>query len=295
MTPLPGVQRRPGSTNWQYWKKNPETLMDHPAIGGKQWAFRGSLGTSDLREANARAAAKLAELEAYWATLRASQQTFPLSEVTQALTETIAARVKATVLADDERLRGDPVALADSLSRWWTVRERARKMAHERAQCEAVTESQEPPPYQPLPVPQWLTQDGRAELLTYMQAGQAGVALADLLDLLKERHTEAAKQARQALGRGNTGPFLVLAEQEAMALGVNLGADAWMSLEAKPLRDTCQRAYLEALEGLAQRDDGMVVDTPVKPVRGFSKKQTEAAKAPTTLMLCDVVKGIVDG
>jgi integrase len=295
MTPLPGVQRRSGSTNWQYWKKNPETLLDHPAINGKQWAFRGSLGTSDLREANAKAAAKLAELEAYWATLRASQTTIQPADVTPALVDAIAQRVKAAVLADDERLRGDPVALAESLSYWWSGQERARKMAHERAQREALSESQEPPPYRPLPVPQWLTQEGREELQEFIRAGQGGVALADLLDLLKERHEAAAKQARQALARGNAGPFLLVAEREALALGVNLDADAWTSPEAKPIRDACQRAYLEALEGLAQRDGGYVVDTPVKPTKGASKALKGAAKGSSTLLLRDVVKGIMDG
>jgi hypothetical protein len=66
------------------------------------------MGTSDLREANAKAAAKLAELEAYWFTLRASQKATEPSEVTTALTDAIAQRVKAAVLADDERLRGAP-------------------------------------------------------------------------------------------------------------------------------------------------------------------------------------------
>jgi hypothetical protein len=133
MTPLPGVQRRPGTQSWQYCKKNPEPLLSHPAIGGKQWACRVSLGTSDLREANAKAAAKLAELEAYWSTLRASQRATAPTEVTPALADAIAQRVKASVLADDERLRADPEALAESLSHWWTTQERARKLAHDKA------------------------------------------------------------------------------------------------------------------------------------------------------------------
>jgi len=271
---FPGVKNVPGSTIWHYWKRNPDTLLNHPAIGGKQWAYRASLGTSDLREANAKAAAILAELEAKWAALRAAQKATEPSDVTPALADAIAQRVKAAVLADDERLRGDPEALAESLSHWWAGQERARKLAHDRALRDAQTVADEPQPYRPLTVPQWLTPDGREELREYIKAGQGGVALDDLSDLLKERHEGAAKQARQALGRGSNGPFLVLAGREALALGVNLGADAWVSPEAKPLRDACQRAYLEALEGMALRDGGEVVDTPVAPVT-----VNEAAKA----------------
>lgn len=294
---FPGVRQVKGSTVWHYWKRNPDTLMNHPAIGGRQWAFRASLGTSDLREANAKAAAKLAELEAYWSTLRASQRATAPAEVTPALADAIAQRVKAAVLADDERLRGDPEALAESLSQWWTTQERARKMAHDKALRDAQTEAEEPAPYWPKTVPQWLTQDGREELRDYVKAGQGGAVLGDLLGILKERHEAAAKQARQALGKGNTGPFLVLAEREALALGVNLGADAWVSPEAKPLRDACQRAYLEALEGLALRDDGEVVDTPLSPVTvNESTKAPQAAPAEATgPTLGEVVKAFIAG
>lgn len=55
---FPGVRRVPQSTNWQYWKRNPDTLKHHPAIADEQWAFRGSLGAADLRDANARAAGR---------------------------------------------------------------------------------------------------------------------------------------------------------------------------------------------------------------------------------------------
>src|SRR6185437_6186624 len=128
--PLTGVYRPKNSSNWHWQKKHPKDVKDHPSIGGKVMAFQSSLGTAVLREANARAVAKLAELETYWATLRASQKAIQPIDVTPALVAAIAQRVKAAVLADDERLRGDPLALADSLSHWWSVQERARKMAH---------------------------------------------------------------------------------------------------------------------------------------------------------------------
>lgn len=79
MKPLPCVRRRGTSPIWHYWKPNPDDLLSHPAIGGKQWACRISLQTV---EANARAAAKLAELEAYWATLRAGTKPTAVLDVT---------------------------------------------------------------------------------------------------------------------------------------------------------------------------------------------------------------------
>lgn len=290
--PFPGVRRVPQSTNWQYWKRNPDTLMNHPAIAGKQWAFRGSLGTSNLREANALAAKKLAELESYWATLRESQRASKPADVTSALQDAIAQRVKVAVLAEDERLRADPLALAKSLADWWTAHERGRLLAHERAQRDAQNES-EVPPYRPLPVPRWLSQSGQDELAVYVQGGQSGVPMGDLLGLLQERHEGAAKQIRHALSRGHSGAFVTLAEREALALGVNLGADGWMTPEAKPLRDACQRAYLEALEALAQRDSGSIVDTPLMPTVAPKVEPKGQAIEDDTLRLGAVVTSVL--
>ena len=128
---FPGVRKVPGSVNWHYWKKHPEDLVGHPTIGGKQWAFRGSLGTPELREANARAAAKLAELEVFWRTLRAAHAlTSPASLPPEAV-QAIAQGLKALALAEDEALRADPVKLAQSLRQWWDAQEQQRKLAHE--------------------------------------------------------------------------------------------------------------------------------------------------------------------
>lgn len=289
---LPGVRRVPQSTNWHYWKRNPDTLMSHPAIGGKQWAFRGSLGTSDLREANALAAAKLAELEKFWATLRDSQRASRPGEVTPALVDAIAQRVKAAVLAEDEALRADPQALAASLMNWWGAKEKARHLTHAKALRDAQSSDQESPPYRPLTVPKVLTAEGLEELEQLKLLGMADVMVGELLDMLKERHQAAAEETRKALGRGLNVPVLVRADREARVLGVNLSEGDWKSPEAKALREACQRAYLEALEGLAQRDNGMVVDTP--PAPSVVPSATEATpQAPEGLTLGEVVKEVL--
>jgi hypothetical protein len=116
MKPLPCVRRRGTSPIWHYWKPNPDDLLSHPAIGGQQWACRISLQTVDLKEANAKAAKKLAELETYWATLRVGTKPTAVLDVTPAMMEVIAQRLHATLLAEDEALRRDPVALAKSLA-----------------------------------------------------------------------------------------------------------------------------------------------------------------------------------
>ena len=123
----------------------------------------------------------------------------------------------------------------------------------------------DPKPYRPRTVPRWLTAVGQSEVAMYVQAGQSEVALHVLLPLLQQRHEDAASRVKAAMGRGASGPYLLLADAAAKALGVNIGLDGWSSPEAKPLRDSCQRAYLEAFERLAQRDSGYVVDTPVAP------------------------------
>jgi hypothetical protein len=49
--------------NWHYQNKFPSDLQGHPEAPRNGWAHRGTLGTSDLREANGKAAQLLAGLE----------------------------------------------------------------------------------------------------------------------------------------------------------------------------------------------------------------------------------------
>lgn len=292
MKPIPGVRKPAGTANYHYQKKVPKDLLMHPSINGELWGFRGSLGTSNLREANALAAAKLAELEKFWATLSASQRASRPGEVTPALLDAIAQRVKAAVLAEDEALRADHRALAASLMNWWRAKEKARHLAHAKALRDAQSSDQEPPPYRSLTVPKVLTAEGLEELEQLKPLGMADVMVGELLDMLKERHQAAAEETRKALGRGLNMPILVRADREARALGVNLSDEDWKSTEAKSLREACQRAYLEALEGLAQRDNGMVVDTPPAPSVVPSASEV-APQASEGLTLGEVVKEVL--
>jgi integrase len=305
---FPGVKMVPQSTKWQYWKRNPDTLLNHPAIAGEQWACRVSLGTSDLREANARAAAKLAELEAYWATLRASLKVTKPADITPALRDAIAQRVKVGVLAEDDKLRADPVALAASLAAWWTAKQHALKVAHElehgsprhpgpptESELRALAFDPEPAAYRSQQPPQWLTLRGLEDVAMYTKAGRPELPLHALLPLLIQRHAEAAEQSRAAMARGATGPYLLLADAAAKELGVNLGQDGWQTPDAKPLRDACHRAYLEALEGLALRGRGEMVPTPEAPMHSPLEAPKNPPQGPAVLTLRAVVDAVIEG
>jgi len=74
---MQGVHRPEGSVNWHYQKKLPKDLQGHPEAPRNGWGHRGTLGTSDLREANCRAAQLLAELEERWALMRQALTIMP--------------------------------------------------------------------------------------------------------------------------------------------------------------------------------------------------------------------------
>ncbi|MFZ5529134.1 MAG: DUF6538 domain-containing protein [Pseudomonadota bacterium] len=283
MKALPGVYRQPNSANWHFQKKVPLDLKEHPAYRGKQWAHRGSLSTSSLREANAKAAQLIAGLETQWATYRAALKVTAPEDVPAALVSAIAQQVQVLVLAEDERLRADPAALAASLAQWWERKEQGRRLEY------GVEHDEASPPFKPGNVPRWLTAQGQQEAADYAQAGRPETPLYALLPLLKQRHQEAAAQAREAMSRGAAGPYLLLADSAAMALGINLGPDGWVSPKAQPIRAACQRAYLGALDGLAQRNDGLVVDTPAAP----DVAPKDESEPMTVLTLQAVVNSVV--
>ncbi len=222
----------------------------------KQNATDVNLKTEDKTEARARALALAAEWSSrFTAELRTLEVQSPQS-ISPALVEAIAQRIRAAALAEDERLRADPVALAEWLVPWWKAQEVAVKASHEREHLERR--------YVPRSVPEELTPEGIEELKhrpTYLGMPQA------LMELLKERHKANAQRARKVMALGRFDPFLMLADREAKALGVNLGADGWLPERGpmSPIHEACKRAYLQVLDDLARRDDGLVVDTPSAP------------------------------
>jgi len=247
--PLPGVHLPANSSRWHFTKKLPKELHQLPRYQGRVWAYRGTLGTSDLLEANAKASAILKEMHEEWhQAIAASKPTDPAA-LTPAQVQAIAQRVYASVLEEDERLRRDPVALAQELARWWDRDEWARKMAHSRDNEE---------PYRPRSVPACLTKEAIQEL----EHWPAGQGLPEpLWELLKQRNQARVKTYRDSLARRADSSFIVVADKEAKALGVNITPAGWDSPAARLLKDACHVATLRALEALVKQDEGELPET----------------------------------
>lgn len=259
--PLPGVQKVKDSLNWQFIKKLPKNLQGLPRYAGKTWAYRGTLGTTDLVEANKRAAAILQGLIEEWQQAEAASKPTDPAAVTPAQVQAIAQRVYASVLEEDERLRRDPVALAQELARWWDRQERARKLSAT-ARLSATEH-----PYRARPVPACLTEEGIEDLKHWLP----GQGLPEpLWELLKERNQSRAQTYRASLARRADSSFILLADKEARKLGVNITAEGWDSPEARPIKDACHRAMLAALEALAKQDEGELPGTPPGLLQGHA-------------------------
>lgn len=263
-----GVTKQAGTANWYFVKKVPDDLKDHPMYRGKTWACRESLRTPDLREANSRALAKLAELDALWRSLRAGQVLRDPSSLTPEEVHAIAQGLRVSVLAEDQRQREDLPGLVASLRLWWQAKHSPAGQAialdastldlGARALREALLSARgEPEPG--LSLPYLLSPEGAADLAQW--PAWKGLP-PPVRDVLVMRNLEALDRAKEAASRGDPSPFLVQAEAVAKAQGVNLGPDGWLSDAARDLRQTCQEAFLIALEERVQRDQGRTVRTP---------------------------------
>lgn len=238
-----------------------------------------SLGTKDKTEAHAKAAPLSAHWAAQFVADRKSLEAQSPGLLSEAMVEAIAQRVHSSMLAEDASWRRDPVALAQFLRRWWDGQERLLAIAHERDQ---------EGPYRPREVPKCLTPDEIEEMAD--RPSWQGIPK-ELLGLLRERNAGAAKKDREAFAQGYPGPFLGIAEREALALGVNLGADGWVSDDAQSLRDACQEAYSRALDDIANRDSGKAVaqaEVPSKAsLSGPKGRNTKATKGHTLRAVFD--------
>ncbi|MBC7699347.1 site-specific integrase [Aquabacterium sp.] len=264
LKPATGVRRVPNSTQWHYFKKTPKELAEHPAHKGQQWAFRASLLTADLREANLRAAAKLVELEAQWAIALRQVNPLPVSDLTPETVTQLADYIRFCVFnADDYRRNSPQVA-----HRVATMRDLAAGKVTKEEALEAIQE----------PVGEYLD-DHSAD-------GLEGWNL--------ERDTQAGK----AVARRIHAAILKDAIGAAEWLGVSYD---WTKPEARPYLLKLLEAKREALEDLTQRDKGKVVATPSEPVQVPSRPDespTEARKpgepldvlkaAPSAVLLRDV-------
>jgi integrase len=276
-----GVTPVTNSSNWHYVRKVPKDLQDHPHYQGRAFAARESLGTPDLAEANRRAAVKTAELEQLWDHLRAARSLTDPANLTPEAIQAIAQALHQRIRLDDAEQRKDPQKLALVLRQWWKVaKARPRAAHHLDAQAVGLTAQElrqrlidAPPEVEPMPF--LLTPEGAQELAEWPKWLGLPPPLRDVLCM---RHQQAHRMALEAFSRGPPAPFLMLAQREALALGINLGADGWLSEAAQTLRDACQSAYLRALVELAELDNGRAAPMPApEPLKAL-----EPARVPST-------------
>lgn len=122
VTPFPNVYRRAGTSRWQFALPAPRDLSHHFKT---QWACRTSLGTSDLREANAKAKELHAEWEQKFSTLRRLDNPvqqpallehlagLPVVPLTQQLIQEAAELLHSRMLEGDEAVRLAGLSAAD--------------------------------------------------------------------------------------------------------------------------------------------------------------------------------------
>lgn len=229
-----GVTKRPGSSLYSWGIKVPADLKGQYK---GQWAYRGSLGTSDLREANEKASALQAEWLARFAEQRRALNPTKVESVSADLAATLAARVRTAVLSRDDTVR-DSQAGAFLMSSLATLLEPPR------------TRFLSDPPA----VAEDLLPDPSRSPLAGLSASQA--------EGLANANATMEGLAMQALARRDLAAVLPLVQREALKLGVTFDASAPGAREALA---ECVKAYRTAWRDVVQRDAGEIIETPGSP------------------------------
>lgn len=243
VTPFPGVYLREGSTVYQFGIQVPTDLREHFKT---QWAVRKSLGTKDLREANAQAKALHADWEEKFGTLRRRQNPEPVT-LTPALVATFAREVRRWVLEADDNMRAFPsAARALQVAQLGTLRAELEKTPAGAALVQAVRPNLSALTIggqdHPSPAPDPLAGLSAPEAEALAQWNAAGVAAA------------AVDMARQ-----NLRSVLPLAEGIAREMGLRVN---WTSPEGVQGLRELLKAHRQATEEALLRDRGEVVNTP---------------------------------
>ena len=100
-----GVHPRAGSSVWQWRIKAPAELQ---SLYPPQWACRCSLRTSDIKEANAKAAKLQAQWMERFDEQRKALKPLRIEHITTEMGRLLAERVIAKILGTDEKLRNEP-------------------------------------------------------------------------------------------------------------------------------------------------------------------------------------------
>jgi integrase len=204
-----------------------------------------AMGTSDRREAVLRATIKRAEWLADFEVKRRVLNATPLETITPELSALLAQRVRASVLANDDRVRSDLPLLAE--------------IAHVRGELDRRSANR-------LIIPRWALPTPRIDDLS----GATEAERQELADLNAYLDGKAAI----ALAGRNLAMVLPLVQAEAANLGVVFDAQ---TPGARDALLACLKAYRTAHQEVTQRDAGEVIDTPVVPIAP-PKATSEAPK-----------------
>lgn len=248
----PGVESREGSRNWQFRRNAPDELAHlYPPSG---IARRLSLRTSDLREANAKAARLWAETEDEFAVHRRALNPVVVETVTPELAATIAQAIRFGILGSDDRRRDEQSELIAFLSAWEGIVPSGSEVADDTPL--SGTSDPDRPGFR-----RYLTAPPPA----YLQPNPDG-PLAGLSDAQRERlrviHAAVAAQAATLRAGRNLAFAVPLSDAAARRAGVRVDWHAPQNREA--LRQ-CLDAMVEAWFDLAKRDAGQMVATPDTP------------------------------
>ncbi|MDW5444954.1 DUF6538 domain-containing protein [Polaromonas sp. SM01] len=190
-----------------------------------------ALDTSERHEATLLATIKRAEWLADFETKRRELKPTQIDSVPQELAALLSERVRATVLAEDDRLRSDLPLLAE--------------MVHIRRELDRRAKN-------PLIIPQWEPTETREDDLSGLTPEEAAE--------LSELNAYLDGNAAVALAGRNLASVLPIVQAEANKLGISLDARTPGAREALL---QCLKAYRTAHHERTQRDAGEIIDTPV--------------------------------
>jgi len=240
--PDTGVYRRSGSTRWQWRIKVPSDLR---SLYPTEWAFRASLDTEDLREANSKAVALRAQWHARFDEQRRELNPSSVERITPEMSKVLAQRVSAILLAGDDTLRTNPEAAKLLL-----------KAVHKAAPI-PITISKSPPR------PAWLN----AEVDPFEGVPIELAAELRRLNATMDAHSATEMSLQRVAG------IMPMVQAEALKLGFRFDKKTPGALDA--LRD-CLREYRRAFQSIRARDAGEVVETPAPSVLGAPVQKEKA-------------------
>ncbi|WP_418133103.1 DUF6538 domain-containing protein [Variovorax sp. 375MFSha3.1] len=222
---LTGLNQR--GSRWYINIVVPPSLRE---VYGKR-AMNLALHTGDRREATLRGLVKRAEWQAEFEAKRRGLAPSLIDFISADIAALLASRVRAFVLADDDRVRSDLSLLAE--------------MVHVRQEFQRLKANR-------LRIPQWDLPEPREDDLT----GATAEERAELTGL----NAYLDGQAAIAQAGGNLALVLPLAQAEANRCGFSFDAKTPGAREALV---ACLKAYRQARKEVLQRDAGEVVETPV--------------------------------